>query len=295
MYSKIQSETESTPRPRFTGIFIPVEILDLDLTLLEQLLLAWIDALFCVKHGGCFAKNEYLANRLKVKENTIVKALVNLRKLGLIEDVSFDGRNRIIRAVIGKFVEKSQSQSGYDLNHTQHVKKILPPIIYSKEERDDDDQSPQKGSLFSPSENSSDPKLEPQKKIPEIPKEPEFSLSDATYISIKYKKDWTMEEIERAYEKMKKWLDNGNVVNNHESYLESIINNLRTVKKNKYQKDKQCQKPTKQITPTYKSSNIDTQKELTISKPKILVKDMPESPLAAFLPENLNKIKYPNS
>lgn len=110
----------SIPTPRFTGIFIPVEILEhSDLTMLEQMLLSWIDALYCKEHGGCFAKNEYFAERLKVKENTIVKALTSLRQKNLVEDVSFDGRRRVIRAKIGEHVEKAQ-KAALDLNPNQH-------------------------------------------------------------------------------------------------------------------------------------------------------------------------------
>lgn len=132
-----------TPSPRFTGIFIPVEILeDSDLSMLEQLLLSWIDALYKEEYGGCFAKNEYFAQRFGVKVNTIVKALINLRKKGLIEDVSFDGRRRVIRAKVAEYIERRRSQAACDYNHRQHVKKITgsmgkkshPHYIESKEE-----------------------------------------------------------------------------------------------------------------------------------------------------------------
>ena len=142
---------EESPNPRFTGIFIPVEILELKvLTPSDQILLSWIDALYCKKNGGCFASNKYLAERLNVKENTLAKALVKLRNLGLIESVSFDGRKRVIKATINKFIEKSQSKSALDLNPTQGWTKIQPcngrasnaedPTrinTYSKEERKD--------------------------------------------------------------------------------------------------------------------------------------------------------------
>lgn len=89
------------PVPRFTGIFIPVEILELkNLSYLEKFLLSWIDALYCKKHGGCFVSNKHLANKLDVKENTVSKALTHFRKLKLIEDVSFDGRTRVITTKI---------------------------------------------------------------------------------------------------------------------------------------------------------------------------------------------------
>lgn len=105
------------PVPRFTGIFIPVEILELkNLSYLEKFLLSWIDALYCKEHGGCFASNEYLANKLDAKENTISKALTHLRKLKLIKDVSFDGRTRVMKAQINEAVLRGQSKSGLDKN-----------------------------------------------------------------------------------------------------------------------------------------------------------------------------------
>lgn len=122
----------NNPTPRFTGIFIPVEILERsDLTILEQLLLSWIDALYCKSHKGCYAKNEYFAIKLKVKENTIAKALTSLRQKNLIEDVSFDGRNRVIRAKVGEYVQKAQSNPALDLNPTQTWTEIQPSIGFS--------------------------------------------------------------------------------------------------------------------------------------------------------------------
>ncbi len=108
----------SNPSPRFTGIFIPAEILERqDLTFFEMLLLSWIDALYCPKHGGCYASNEYLGTKIKNSQpNTVAKAITNLRALGLIEDVSFDGRTRIIRALINRLVDKVQSKQGLDRN-----------------------------------------------------------------------------------------------------------------------------------------------------------------------------------
>ena len=115
---------EDEPKPRFTGIFIPVEILEMrELSPLDQILLSWIDALHCKEKGGCFASNEYLAERLNVKVNTIVKAIIKLRKMGLIEDVSFDGRRRIIRARIADAVERKKNYQTKKkrVNHRQGV------------------------------------------------------------------------------------------------------------------------------------------------------------------------------
>jgi len=123
------NQIEESPNPRFTGIFIPVEILELKvLTPFDQILLSWIDALYCKKNGGCFASNKYLAEQLNVKENTLSKNLTKLRRLGLIENVSFDGRKRVIRSTINKYIEKSQSQAACDLNHTLHVTNVTPDV-----------------------------------------------------------------------------------------------------------------------------------------------------------------------
>ena len=131
----------SEPSPRFTGIFIPVEILERkDISIFEKLLLSWIDSLFDIGRSGCFASNKYLADKLGVKENTVAKAITHLRKQGLIEDVSFNGRDRVMRALINKSVHESQSKSGLDKNPSrvgQKSKATLdknpsPPYIYSK-------------------------------------------------------------------------------------------------------------------------------------------------------------------
>jgi len=131
------SESEPIPKPRFTGIFIPVEILELkEISLLEKILLSWIDALYDEEKGGCYASNFHLSQRLGVKENTIVKAISKLRKMKLIEDVSFDGRKRVIISCVIKHIEKIrkdkkksiESQSGSDKNPMLGVKKITPRV-----------------------------------------------------------------------------------------------------------------------------------------------------------------------
>lgn len=84
----------------FKGIWIPQEMWFLEgLTPSEKCLLAEIDSLYCTKHKGCYADNEYLAKFMGVKERTIRDALCKFRSLGLIQDISFDGRKRVIQAM----------------------------------------------------------------------------------------------------------------------------------------------------------------------------------------------------
>lgn len=110
--------SDQSPTTRFTGIFIPAEILEMDdLTLFEMILLSWIDALYCPKHGGCYASNEYLGTKIRnAQVNTVAKALTRLRALKLIEDVSFDGRTRVIRSLVNRLIDKAQSNAGLDKN-----------------------------------------------------------------------------------------------------------------------------------------------------------------------------------
>jgi hypothetical protein len=93
------------------------------------MLLAWIDALYCKEHGGCYASNEYFAKKLRLKENTINILISKLVKLGLVERVSFNGRQRILRACKENWHKpKGQSQADCDLNHMQHVNRITGSI-----------------------------------------------------------------------------------------------------------------------------------------------------------------------
>lgn len=146
--TNIMSDIENNvnPSPRFTGIFIPVEILEMEgLSPFMQILLSWIDALYSDEHGGCFASNAYLAARMKVEENTLSKALTELRRKGLVETVSFDGRTRVMRALIHLKVHERQSKSGLDKNPIAIGKKSNPRLeknpypsyIENKEENKD--------------------------------------------------------------------------------------------------------------------------------------------------------------
>jgi hypothetical protein len=113
------------PTLRCTGIFIPIEILEMEeLSTTEMMLLSTIDALFCPKHGGCYASDEYLAKRMKVKKNTIEKALIKFRKLKLVVTIRCNGRTRIMRALIAKHVNHHQSGSEPEKNQVQNLKKI---------------------------------------------------------------------------------------------------------------------------------------------------------------------------
>lgn len=89
----------STPTRAFKGVWIPVEIWDsMELSWMEKCLLAEINSL---DHGsGCYAGNEFLAERFKTTAGNIAKIISELRSRGFIEDVAFDGRTRWIRVAV---------------------------------------------------------------------------------------------------------------------------------------------------------------------------------------------------
>lgn len=115
------------PKNRFTGIFIPAEILSRkDLSYFEIYVLSLIDSLYCKEHGGCYAGNDWFAQKLDKKENTIAKTISSLRSKGYIEDISFNGRKRVIRARIADVILDEQkkdrlgSKSKADLDETSN-------------------------------------------------------------------------------------------------------------------------------------------------------------------------------
>ncbi len=85
----------------FKGIWIPREIcLHPELSPLAMMVWANIHSLFCREKQGCYATNEYLASKFRVSESHISDTISNLKALGLIVEVSFNGRTRFLRAVV---------------------------------------------------------------------------------------------------------------------------------------------------------------------------------------------------
>lgn len=75
-----------------TGLWIPVEIEVLPLSLTEKVLLAEIVALDRV--GECFASNEHFSKLLGIRPDSASRMISKLKKLGYIKQTGFDGRKR---------------------------------------------------------------------------------------------------------------------------------------------------------------------------------------------------------
>lgn len=116
----------------FKGIWIPAEIwLNTEIRHIEKILWAEINSLD--KGNGCCASNEYLATFLGVKEHTITIMVSRLKKAGLIEQIAFDGRKRILSAITPSPLSKQQADC--HKNDRQTVAKITPyNIVYNKDD-----------------------------------------------------------------------------------------------------------------------------------------------------------------
>ena len=70
--------------------------LDKRLNWTDKILLIEIESLD--NERGCFASNDYFAEFLGVSKTTISISVSKLKELGFVEQVSFDGRTRILKA-----------------------------------------------------------------------------------------------------------------------------------------------------------------------------------------------------
>ena len=80
----------------FKGVWIPKEIwLNPELSMIEKGIFTEISSLGGENH--CYASNEYLAEFCQCSVPTVTRAIKHLMTLKLIEQVSFDGRVRVLK------------------------------------------------------------------------------------------------------------------------------------------------------------------------------------------------------
>ena len=88
------------------GLFVSVDFVNLfqdgKITLQEMYLLTIIDNLVTAKGEGCFASNAYLGKKMCLGRDRIQKIISNLKKLGLVHQVRFDGRKRFLETIKSK-------------------------------------------------------------------------------------------------------------------------------------------------------------------------------------------------
>lgn len=104
----------------FKGVWIPKEVwLDENLSALEKVILIEIDSLD-TEENHCYASNKYLAEFCRCSEIKVSQAIKKFLELGYIEQISFDGRTRILRSRLKDCLSQTYKKYKADL------KKILP-------------------------------------------------------------------------------------------------------------------------------------------------------------------------
>ena len=113
---------------QFLGVWIPRDIyLNPKLTWTEKILLVEINSLD--NEQGCFASNEYFAEFLSCTTTTISTSISKLKKLGLVHQVSFDGRTRVLKADFKEFekqsLKKFKGRGKENLKHNNTTNKTI--------------------------------------------------------------------------------------------------------------------------------------------------------------------------
>lgn len=134
----------------FKGIWIPREIwLAEGLAPTEKILWAEINSLHNREKGGCYASNDYLCQFMGVKERRLQEMISNLKAYGLVVQVSFDGRERIIKAICppdGFIACRAEVQNNAPLGcgkmHLSDAPDCTPPIYIENIDEGIDNNTP---------------------------------------------------------------------------------------------------------------------------------------------------------
>ncbi|TGM95027.1 helix-turn-helix domain-containing protein [Leptospira levettii] len=106
-----------------TGVWIADQLDRLKINHSLKRLLAEIISLDA--KGGCFASNQYLADLLNLKVNTISKNISELKRLGLVKQTKFDGRKRFLAPSVDFYKtkpiepQKNLTQDGIKIKESQ--------------------------------------------------------------------------------------------------------------------------------------------------------------------------------
>lgn len=95
--SKPSQSSQKEPQPRFTGLWIPVEVLEIPgLNHTDQMILAWIHALKDEDMGGCYASNAYFCKWMRCDERTIRRSISKLVEMKIVISTNPSGNQRLL-------------------------------------------------------------------------------------------------------------------------------------------------------------------------------------------------------
>lgn len=164
----------------FKGIWIPKEIWLSNLSCQEKCLWAEIHSLYDQDKQGCYASNDYLCEFLGVKERRLQEMLANLKHYGWLENLSFDGRTRLIRAVVPPedFKPKERAPQGCRKMHLSDAEKCTPEVNFPAGQSISKRKEEKKGEIARTRDPLHSPKLKNKKEKVEM-------LSFGTYVELK--------------------------------------------------------------------------------------------------------------
>lgn len=182
---------QNAPRD-FKGIWTPREIwLHPDLSPNEKFLWSEINSLFDRERGGCYASNEYLANLFKVSTRHIQNMLSKLKALGLLRELHFNGRQRVIAAIqpeqdLGSFGQPT-SQQPRTIVHPRDELKFTPrtnlssPPSYIESKEENKEECKAAGAAHPPRSSSSKSKAKKEEDPEKIAFRPNVTLTQHEY------------------------------------------------------------------------------------------------------------------
>ncbi|MFW9872286.1 MAG: helix-turn-helix domain-containing protein [Candidatus Thorarchaeota archaeon] len=167
--TKINSKQNLMTRD-FKGIWIPREIwLRQDLSIQAKALWAEIYSLHDREKGGCYASQEYFMEFLGLKLSRLKEILKELKDKELLKRASFDGRERILTAIMPPIDYGDRPADGR--NTGQQTAGIPASPIYNKDIDKSIEQRERKDPATLPPSKNILPKKKPKKlKLSEYPR-----------------------------------------------------------------------------------------------------------------------------
>lgn len=102
-------------KQQFRGVWTPAEVIALleegKINCQEMVLLNIIDSLV-TPDRGCFATNQYLGERIGLSADRAKRLISNLKSLGLVRQVAFDGRRRYLETSWSRIVAHGRKRPG---------------------------------------------------------------------------------------------------------------------------------------------------------------------------------------
>lgn len=227
----------------FRGIWIPKEIwLDKNLTLLEKAVFAEIDSLG-VNPDGCFAKNEYFAEMFDCSERKVSAAISKLMKIGYVEQVRFDGRNRWLRSCMRiSFGTDTSSVPGSITKFSMQDHETFNPLIYTYTTMDIHKRNTKENTLCAESQECASPQT-----VYQLP------LNDGTMYAItqedftKYERLYPAVNVMAQLRKMDGWFDGHPTKRKTRKGIRRFINSwLSKAQDSGYQRESVSEKPAPQ-------------------------------------------------